>query len=116
MSNGGNHYGDSVTQTGGVGNTGIIKNQGVPADPQAAFREMMQAIQVLRGQISAEDRQVIDASLNTIGAGTAPGGEVDPGTLRRALAAIAGVATVVGEVGAPVVAAIQRVLALIGGA
>lgn len=108
--NGGNHYGDSVTQTGGMGNVGINKNQGA-VDPQAAFREMIQAIQVLRGQVSAEDRRVIDDSLGAISAGR----DVDPGTLRLALSAIGGVATVVGEVGAPVVAAIQRVLALIAG-
>jgi hypothetical protein len=111
LSGGGSfHIGDSVTQTGGIGNTGINKNHEA-ADPQAAFRDLLQAIQVLRGQVSAEDRQIVDDSLHTIGTGS----NVEPGTLRRALGAIAGVATVVGEIGIPVVEAVRRVLALLGG-
>ncbi|MFD3926549.1 hypothetical protein [Streptomyces sp. NPDC058614] len=111
MSGGGSfHIGDSVTQTGGIGNTGIYKNQGA-VDPQVAFRDMIQAIQVLRGQVSTEDQRVIDDSLHTIGTRS----DVEPGTLRRALGAIAGVATVVGEVGLPVVEAVRRVLAAFGG-
>ncbi|MEV0324396.1 hypothetical protein ACIBKX_14730 [Streptomyces sp. NPDC050658] len=110
MNTGGNHYGDVVTQIGGTGNIGIDKHQG-SVDPQAAFRDMLQAIQLLRDQVSAEDRQVIDNSLPAIAAG----GDTEPGTMRRALGAVAGVATVVGEVGAPVVEAIRRVLALMGG-
>ncbi|MFK0152506.1 hypothetical protein ACIQVK_10570 [Streptomyces sp. NPDC090493] len=111
MSGGGSfHIGDSVTQTGGIGNTGINKGQGA-VDPQAAFRDMIQAIQVMRGQVSTEDQRVIDDSLRVVGSGA----NVEPGTLRRALGAIAGVATVVGEVGVPVVEAVRRVLALFGG-
>ncbi|WP_406445067.1 hypothetical protein OHB14_39020 [Streptomyces sp. NBC_01613] len=112
MNDGGNfHIGDAVTQIGGSGNTGIYKNQASAADPQAAFRDMIQAIQVMRGQVSAEDRQVIDDSLQTIGNGA----NADPGTMRRALTAIAGVATMVGQVGVPVIEAVRRVTALFGG-
>jgi hypothetical protein len=105
-----NHIGDKINQIGGTGNTGIIKDQGA-VDPRAAFRDMIQAIPVLRGQVSTEDREVIDASLRTIGTGS----DVEPGTLRRALGAIAGVATVVGEVGLPVVEAVRRVMGAFGG-
>lgn len=55
--------------------------------------------------------QVIDNALREIGDGT----NVEPGTFRRALIAISGIATVVGQVGAPVVDAVQRVLALAAG-
>jgi hypothetical protein len=105
------HYGDSVTQIGGTGNTGISKNQAPATDPQAAFRDMLRAIEILRTQVSADDRQVIDDSLHTIN-NTATD---DPSTLRRALSAIAGVAPLVGQVGVPVVEAVRRVTDLIPG-
>ncbi|MFI6084015.1 hypothetical protein ACIBBB_24055 [Streptomyces sp. NPDC051217] len=99
-----NYYGDSVEQHGD-GNIGMIKNS-AHADPQVAFREMIAAVQVLRGQVSPADRTVIDDSLNELTAGAG-----DESRFRRALAAIAGVATVVGGVGVPVVEAVQRVAA-----
>jgi hypothetical protein len=102
------HYGDNVTQHGNH-NVGIIKNQG-PADPQAAFREMITAVQVLRGQVSTADRQVIDESMKAIGTGD----NVEKGTLRRALSNIAGVATVVGQVGVPVIESVRAVMAALG--
>jgi hypothetical protein len=102
------HFGDEVTQYGDH-NVGMIKNQG-PADPQAAFRDMVSAIQVLRGQVSPADRQVIDESMQAIGAG----GNVEKGTLRRALGNIAGVATMVGQVGVPVIEAVRAVMAAFG--
>lgn len=102
------HYGDNVTQHGNH-NVGIIKNQG-PADPQAAFREMITAVQVLRGQVSAADRQVIDESMKAIGTGD----NVEKGTLRRALSNIAGIATVVGQVGVPVIESVRAVMAALG--
>ena len=102
------HFGDEVTQYGDY-SIGMIKNQ-APADPQAAFREMINAVQVLRGQVSAADRQVIDESMKAIGTG----GNVEKGTLRRALGSIAGVATMVGEVGVPVIQSIHAVMAAFG--
>ena len=102
------HFGDEVTQHGNY-NVGMIKNQ-APADPQATFREMISAVQVLRSQVSAADRQVIDESMKTIGTGD----NVDKGTLRRALVSISGIALIVGEVGAPVVESIRKVMAAFG--
>ncbi|MFC8824962.1 hypothetical protein ACFT9I_06340 [Streptomyces sp. NPDC057137] len=99
-----NYYGDSVEQHGD-GNIGMIKNS-APADPQVAFREMIAAVQILRGQVNPADRAVIDESLNELTAG-----DGDEGRFRRALAGIAGVATMVGGVGVPVVEAVQRVAA-----
>ena len=101
------HYGDNVTQYGNH-NVGMIKNQS-PVDPRDAFREMISAVQVLRGQLSA-DRQVIDESMKAIGTGD----NVEKGTLRRALRNIAGVATMVGKVGVPVIEAVHAVMAAFG--
>ncbi|QNP72583.1 hypothetical protein IAG44_26255 [Streptomyces roseirectus] len=98
--------GDVVNVYGGSGNVGKIQNTYQSAgDPQAAFREMLAAVQVLRERVSSEDRETIDASLRVIGEEGA-----EPGVVRRALTAIVGVAAVVGEVGVPVVEAVRRVL------
>lgn len=102
------HFGDRVNQYGDH-NVGLIKNQG-PSDPQAAFREMINAVQALRGQVSAADRQVIDESMNTIGTGD----NVEKQPLRRALGNIAGVAAMVGQVGVPVIESIRKVMAAFG--
>ncbi|WP_316520549.1 hypothetical protein [Kitasatospora brasiliensis] len=96
------HFGDSVTQYGDH-NVGIIKNQG-PTDPKAALRELVTAVAALRGQVPAEDREVLDESLEAIGDGAAP-----PSVLRRALRNISGVASLV-TAGAPVVESIRRIL------
>lgn len=102
------HFGDKVNQYGDH-NIGMIKNQG-PADPQVAFREMINAVQALRDQVSAADRQVIDESMNTIGTGD----KVEKQHLRRALGNIAGVAAMVGQVGVPVIESIRKVMAAFG--
>jgi hypothetical protein len=108
------HYGDEITQHGaysvgkiqGDHNVGVVQNQGL-ADPQAAFQAMLNAVQVLRGQVSSADRQAIDEAIDTIGTGH----NVEKGTLRRALGSIAGIATMVGQVGVPVLEAIHVVMA-----
>ena len=102
------HFGDEVTQYGDH-NVGMIKNQGL-ADQQSAFQEMINVIQVLRDQVSAADRQVIDESMDAIGTGD----NVEKGTLRRALGNIAGIATIVGQAGVPVIDAIRQVMAAFG--
>lgn len=102
------HFGDEVTQYGDH-NVGMIKNQG-PAEPQAAFREMVNAVQALRVQVPAADRQVIDDSMNAIGTGD----NVEMGTLRRALGNIAGIAAMVGQIGAPVIESVRKVMAAFG--
>ncbi len=97
------HFGDSVTQHGDH-NIGIIKHQG-PADPQAALRELVGAVRALRAQVPAEDREVLDESLEAIGGGT----DTPPPVLRRALRNISGVASLV-TAGAPVVESVRRIL------
>ena len=102
------HFGDRVNLYGHH-NVGIIKNQG-SADPQAAFREMINAVQALRSQVSAADRQVIDESMTTINTGE----NMEKQPLRRALGNIAGVAAMVGQVGVPVIESIRKVMAAFG--
>lgn len=90
----------------GKHNVGKIQNNYGPADVQASVRELVDAVQLLRAEVSAADRRMIDESLATVRRGE----QADPGTLRRALGNIAGIATVVGQVGAPVIEAVRKVM------
>jgi hypothetical protein len=102
------HYGDEVTQYGDH-NVGMVKGQ-TPADPQVALREMMDAVRILQGQVSVADRQAIDEAMDTISAGDTSNRQ----SWRRALGEIAGIATLVGQVGAPVVESVRKVMAAFG--
>jgi hypothetical protein len=99
------HYGDNVN-VGGTGNVGKIQNNYGLVDQRAAHDDLLRALQALRQQVSPADRQAIDEQLSVISAGP----DQDPGTLRRALSSVAGIATVVGQVGAPVVEAVRKVM------
>jgi hypothetical protein len=101
-----------VRQYGGTKNTGIgaINNNYGASDPQAALRELINAAHALRAQVSPADRQALDESLATIGTGA----DVEPQPLRGALRKLAGVATLVGQVGVPVVEAVRKVLTAFG--
>ncbi|MEU9301812.1 hypothetical protein [Streptomyces sp. NPDC048269] len=72
---------------------------------------MIRTIRILRDQVSADDRQIIDESLATISQGDA----APPGAFRRALASVTGIAALVGEIGVPAAEAVRRVLALLAG-
>jgi len=100
--------GDQYNQYG-EHSVGRIQNYG-PADPARAYQDLIQAVQALRLQVSPADRQLVDEQLRVITAGA----DQDPGTLRRALGAVAGVATVVGQVGVPVVQAVRQVMSALG--
>jgi hypothetical protein len=112
------HYGDKIggdkiggdkVSVRGQHNVGVIKNQGT-TDPREALQEMINAVHVLRGQVSAADRQVIDESMNIV----RQADRVEKGALRRALGNIAGVATMVGQVGAPVIESVRAVMNAFG--
>ena len=94
----------------GKHNVGKIETNYGTADVQASLRELIEAVHVLRGQVSAADRQVIDESLEIVSRGK----QAEPGKLRRALGNIAGIATVVSQVGAPVVEAVRKVMTALG--
>ena len=106
------HGGQHVSMRGGshnVGiNTGTVNN--APAAPQDALRELADAVDALRAHLAPADRAVVDASMRTVG--TAPNAE--PGGFRGALRDISGVASMVGQLGVPVVEAVRRVMAAFG--
>ncbi|MFF9639943.1 hypothetical protein [Kitasatospora aureofaciens] len=59
----------------------------------------------MREQVPAEDREVLDESLEAVGDGSA----ASPSALRRALRNISGVASLV-RAGAPAVESVRRIL------
>lgn len=95
----------------GDGAVGRIEYHQQGTDPQAVYEAVIRAIETLRSQVSAEDREVLDASLETIRQGDG----APPGAFRRALGTAAGVAALVGEGGAPVAEAVRQMLALLAG-
>ncbi|MET3986637.1 hypothetical protein [Streptomyces sp. PvR034] len=102
------HVGDNV-HVSGTGNIGKISNTyHAPQDPQLALAELLRLVEALRGRVTGDDLADVDASLETVRAGQTAG----PGAVRRALDTIHRVATVVGEVGVPVIAAIAQFRAL----
>ena len=105
------HQGDNINVSG-QGNIGAIKYQSQgSADPQAALREMIGLVMALRGQVAADDRQVLDESVKVVKMGA----DADKGALRRALSNVVGIATMVGSAGAPVLDAALKVKELFGG-
>jgi hypothetical protein len=106
-----NYYGGQhVTVNGGSQHTGINNGtvNNTTAGPQDALRELTDAVGALRPRVSPADREVIDAYMRTVGPNT------EPGILRSALGQVAGIATVVGQVGVPVVEAVRKVMAAFG--
>ncbi|MGY6020281.1 hypothetical protein [Streptomyces spinosirectus] len=75
---------------------------------QAAPEQLVGAALQLREQVAAGEREVIDSSVEALRAGG------DPGRLRRAPASLAGIAALVGGVGAPVVGAANRLMEAAG--
>jgi len=103
------HFGDSVTQHGDH-NVGMVKHQ-APSDPRTALRDMVGTIHALREHVPPADRSAIDECLHTIESADAA---ADPHRLRRALANVAGIAAMVGQVGAPAIEAVRKVMAAFG--
>jgi hypothetical protein len=107
------YYGDNVNMHGGHHNTGMIKNQGptAPASPElsAAVRELHDLAGELRSQVPPASVRALDDSLPDITAdASAPAQD-----RHRALMAVAGIATTVGALGQPIIAAVNKVLALL---
>ncbi|WP_116213544.1 hypothetical protein [Streptomyces olivoreticuli] len=106
--NGDNVHGDKVFgdkfTVEGHHNTGKIQNQ--YHDRQDA---LISAVQALRVRVSAENRHVLDESLDIVRAGD----NTDPGTLHQALWSISAIARRVGEIGVPVARAVHEVMSLL---
>jgi hypothetical protein len=105
-----NYYGQYVNQQNSNNPIGMINNNYASADPQAAFRDLVNAVQVLRGQVSPDERQAIDESMRVIQAGK----NAEPQRLRKAFTSISGIALLAGQVGPPVVDAVKKLMAAVG--
>ena len=105
-----NYHDSHVVNQQGPNNIGMINNNYAPADPQAAFRDLVNAVQVLRGQVSPDERQSIDESMRVIQAGK----NAEPQRLRKAFTSISGIALLAGQVGPPVVDAVKKLMAAAG--
>ncbi|WP_370970196.1 hypothetical protein [Amycolatopsis sp. cg9] len=74
-----------------------------------ALRELAEAIELMKPRLDADEAAEIDEAHAVI-----VDGKSEPGLLKRAAKKILGVATFAGEVGAPVVEAVRKVLAALG--
>ncbi|BAU84367.1 hypothetical protein SLA_3458 [Streptomyces laurentii] len=110
-------YGNTVNMHGGTGNTGMVFNaQGAgsgqdSAELTRAVGELVRLLAELRPQLSAQDAEVVDASLPAITGEE----EAEPTRRRQALMTVLGIASLAETLGPPVVAAIRGVLGLLGG-
>jgi hypothetical protein len=96
------HVGDNNATFGA--NSPIITTRSGEPDERAAFRDVVEAVAVMRSQVSGASQVAADEFLQLAGSST----EVDKHTIRDALVKIGGVAIVVGQVGVPVIQAIQK--------
>jgi len=102
------HFGDNYEVRGMYAIGKQVNSSGVIGQPD--LREMLAAVQQLRERVPADDREVLDEAVRTIradedGTGRPP---------RRSVTSILGVATAIGEVGAPVVEAVRKLMAAFG--
>ena len=71
------YFGDSVSMHGGLGNTGIVKNQAAPAQTspelEAALRQLVELVTELRAQVPPARAQSIDEALPDLRAALAAG-------------------------------------------
>ncbi|MFG2042957.1 hypothetical protein [Dactylosporangium sp. NPDC048998] len=104
-----NYVGGDQYNQYGAHSIGRIEHHGA-ADPARAYHDLLLAVRTLRAQVSPADRELVDEQLGVLSAGP----DQDRGTLRRALSTVAGVAMVVGQVGAPVIQAVRQVTAALG--
>jgi len=104
------NYGNQIYQPGSH-NTASMSTGQSSTDLAAALRQLLEAIDVMQSQVPASDRQRIEASLGTVRRGE----QAERGAFREALGTIAGVATMVGQVGVPVVEAVRKVAGLLVG-
>ncbi|MCX4528642.1 MULTISPECIES: hypothetical protein [unclassified Streptomyces] len=119
MSGDGNtYYGNVVNMHDGEGNTGMVVHGGTSvgprqADPalERAVRELVDLLTDLRTHAPQADVRRIDEALPAITADPAAA----PAERGNALRTVAGVAALMGEIGAPALAAARALLQLLGG-
>ena len=96
------HFGD-INSTHGA-NSPITTNRSSGIDERSALQALVQAILVMRAQAPGASQEAADEFLQLINSGT----HVEKHQLRDAIVKIGGVATVLGQVGVPVIQAIQK--------
>ncbi|MET9830383.1 hypothetical protein ABZ078_13895 [Streptomyces sp. NPDC006385] len=116
MSDTSNNFGSIVNMNGGRGNTGInhgtvVHNDGTAQDTElrAAVRDLTRLLKDLRPELTPDQAQTVENAL--------PALTPDRAALRERgmiLASVAQIAASVGEVGRPVVEALERLLGLLG--
>lgn len=102
------NHGDIINQWGDH-NIGKISNE-AQADPGLQLLELIRMARILREHVSYDDCQVIDESVEILRQGDGAARV----SLRCALGNIAGIAALVGDVGAPVIEAVRKVVAALG--
>ncbi len=101
------HVGDNNTTFGA--NSPITTTRFEARSEREAFRDVVEAVALMRSQISGTSQAVADEFLQLAGSST----EMDKHAIRNLLAKIGGVAAVVGQVGVPVIQAIQKLTEII---
>lgn len=97
------HIGDNNATYGP--NSPITTTHAGGSDEQTAIQELVQTIQVMRSHLSDAHQRIADDFLEL----SAPGTPAEKHRYRDALVRVGGIATVVGQVGVPVIDAIQKV-------
>ncbi|WP_051859321.1 hypothetical protein [Streptomyces xanthophaeus] len=106
-------FGDSVTVHGGFGDTGMaIGRSGSGGALPEALAQLRHALQELRGQVPPSVAADIDAALPHLMDGDPPEAAVFVERVRALMTVSAIAAVQAGAVGQPVLAAVERVLAL----
>lgn len=117
---GDNHGGgggrDTVNIFGGEGHTGIVHNH--PAPPpqptlEEALRTVVAIVRELRAEVAPEDRRSLDEALPVLEADAADPAVGTP-VRRRALLTVAGIAAMLGTLGAPLLDSARAALELLG--
>ncbi|MFF8834231.1 hypothetical protein [Streptomyces sp. NPDC015130] len=112
----GNRYGDQVNMFGGQGNQGIVHHHHAPPPPATldeALRIVVACMRELRAEVGPEDRQSFDEALPVLAA-DATDAAVETPVRRRALLTVAGIAAMLGTLGAPLLDSARAALELLG--
>ncbi|MEU0737927.1 hypothetical protein [Streptomyces sp. NPDC006134] len=103
------HFGDRIYQVGNY-NTGTNRVYGSGIGSEA-HSQLLSAVRELRTQVSDQNQRLIDEHLPALEAAE----QTDPSRLHRALTTVAGVASLAGAVGLPVLEAVQQFVGALGG-
>ena len=86
----------------------INVTQQTPVDPRMLIRDLIRTVQQMQDEVRGTDRQAVVEFLElATSLNVKSPDEVDKNRLREALQKLAGVATMVGQVGVPVIEAIR---------